>query len=46
MFSRSEKYNVEQRENWQRTDRQDRAGYFWYQTKYQLSNFVFKKYEQ
>ncbi len=31
MFSRSEKYITEQRENWQHTDRQDRAGYFCYE---------------
>ncbi len=35
MFSRSEKYIVEQRENWQHTDREDRAGYFWYETRSQ-----------
>ncbi len=40
MFSRSEKYIVEQRQHWQRTDRQDRAGYFSYETKSQLLNFV------
>ncbi len=40
MFSHSEKYIVEQRGNWQHAERQDRAGYFWYETKSQLSNFV------
>ncbi len=29
----------EQRGNWQHANRQDRAGYFWYETKSQLSNF-------
>ncbi len=46
MFSRSEKYNAEQRENWQHTDREDRAGYFWYETKSQdpqLLNWVIFK---
>ncbi len=38
--SHSEKYIVEQRGNWQRAYTQHRAGYFWYETKYQLSNFV------
>ncbi len=32
MFSSSEKYIVEQRQNWQSADRQDTAGYFWYKT--------------
>ncbi len=32
MFSRSEKYIEEQIRHWQCTDRQDRAGYFWYET--------------
>ncbi len=40
LFSRSEKYIVEQRGNWQHADRQDRAGYYWYKTKSQLSNIV------
>ncbi len=35
MFSRSEKYIAEQRGNWQHTDREDRAGYFWYETRSQ-----------
>ncbi len=38
MLSRSEKYIA----TWHRTDRQDRAGYFWYETRSQdsqLSNF-------
>ncbi len=33
MFSRSEKYITEQRGNWQHTDREDRAGYFWYEAR-------------
>ncbi len=41
MFSRSEKYIAEQRVHWQRAIRQDRAGYFWYESKSPLSNFVF-----
>ncbi len=39
MFSRSGKQFAEQRGNWQHANRQDRAGYFWYETKSQLSNF-------
>ncbi len=39
-FSRSEQYIGEQTENWQCTDRQDRAGYFCYETRAQLSNVV------
>ncbi len=38
MFSRSEKYIVEQRGN--RQDKENRAGYLWYETKTELSNFV------
>ncbi len=38
MFSRSEKYIAEQRGNWQRADRQERAGYFWYETVSVLKN--------
>ncbi len=45
-FSRSEKYIVEQRGNWQHTDREDRAGYFRYETKSQLLNFVTFKHIQ
>ncbi len=33
MFSRCEKYIAEQKGNWQHTDREDRAGYFWYETR-------------
>ncbi len=46
MFSRSEKYIAEQRGNWQHTDREDRAGYFWYDTRFQdpqLLNWVIFK---
>ncbi len=46
MFSCSEKYIAEQRGNWQHTDREDRAGYFWYQTRFQdpqLLNWVIFK---
>ncbi len=46
MFSRSEKYIAEQRGNWQHTDRQDKAGYFWYEPRSQdsqLSNVVIFK---
>ncbi len=43
VFSRSEKYIAEQRGNWQNTDREDRAGYFWYERRSQdpqLLNWV------
>ncbi len=47
MFSRSEKYIAEQRGNWQHTDREDRAGYFWYETRSQdpqlLNRVILKK---
>ncbi len=47
MFSRSEKYIAEQRGNWQHTDREDRAGYFWYETRSQdpqlLNGVIFKE---
>ncbi len=46
MFSRSEKYIAEQRGNGQHTDREDRAAYFWYETKSQdpqLLNWVILK---
>ncbi len=47
MFSRSEKYIAEQRGNWQNTDREDRAGYFWYETRSQdpqlLNCVIFKE---
>ncbi len=46
MFLRSEKYITEQREIWQHADRQDRAGYFWYEKRSQdsqLSNVVIFK---
>ncbi len=47
MFSRSEKYIAEQRGNWQNTDREDRAGYFWYETRSQdpqlLNGVIFKE---
>ncbi len=33
MFSRCEKYIAAQRGNWQHSDRQDGAGYFWYEFK-------------
>ncbi len=49
MFSRSEKYIAEQRGNWQHTDREDRAGYFWYETRSQdpqlLNRVIFKEIE-
>ncbi len=35
MFSCSEKYIAEQRGNWQHTNREDRAGYLWYETRSQ-----------
>ncbi len=41
MFSSSEKYIAEQRGNWQHTDREDRTGYFWYETRSQLLNCHF-----
>ncbi len=42
MFSRGEKYTTEQKRKLTmfRQDRQDRAGYFWYETRSQLSNVV------
>ncbi len=40
MFFRSEKYISEQRGNWQHTDRQDIAGYFWYETRSQDSQLL------
>ncbi len=47
MFSSSEKYIAEQRGNWQHTDREDRAGYFWYETRSQdpqlLNCVIFKE---
>ncbi len=46
MFSRSKQYITEQRGNWQHTDRRDRAGYFWYETRSQdpqLLNWVIFK---
>ncbi len=39
-FSRCEKYIAEQRGNWQHTDREDRAGYFWYETRSQDSQLL------
>ncbi len=46
-FSRSEKYIAEQRGNWQHTDWEDRAGYFWYETRSQdphlLNRVIFKE---
>ncbi len=47
MFSRSEKYITEQRGNWQNTDWEDGAGYFWYETRSQgpqlLNRVIFKE---
>ncbi len=47
MFSRSEKYIAEQRGNWQHTDREDKAGFFWYETRSQdpqlLNCVIFKE---
>ncbi len=41
------KYIAEQRGNWQHTDREDRAGYFWYETRSQdpqlLNCVIFKE---
>ncbi len=38
MFSRSEKYIAEQRGHWQHADRQDRAGYIWYESLWKYEN--------
>ncbi len=36
-------YIAEQRENWQHTNREDRAGYFWYETSQLLNWVIFKE---